>query len=439
MIGPFLKSRTFAYTMLGCLVPYFFFALFRQAQFFTETDLNAWRHDSELFVKCLHGERLACSSLSQFPIAYLLNSFFLIKASAMGISVRISLLSINLAFLVCPIFFMVLTRGRKYACVAALLYVAAILSTPIPPFYVLSGALEVQAGVTLGICLSVIGCIKTFSNSNLLWLFLFTALLPFYKDTIVVVVAAAGFLACLAAGRHRRKLSTSAYLAIGAALICSLALVGAYNLLKHQTIFPHSYFLLHSKTSPSLEKSLEFFLGSIFSPNGGVLVFWALSFSVVFIVARLLEITFSRMAILFSVALFAAFLLSNCLWWSPFGWDGWGDRLMIPAGLGSLIFLLCSGNFSAENLPAKPGYPHKLIRIRSLALTAVAAVSFYYVSLSYFVPRERAFQKSLFGPYCSEMVNAIKNRDASMGMEFWRSAIYYRCAGERLWYFPVPD
>jgi hypothetical protein len=70
----------------------------------------------------------------------------------------------------------------------------------------------------------------------------------------------------------------------------------------------------------------------------------------------------------------------------------------------------------------------------------MAMFSIYYLSVPYLSTNfSTAMQASLNpGPACQNMYRALQNDAYGMGLEFWKSDIYYNCARERMLHLPLP-
>ena len=92
----------------------------------------------------------------------------------------------------------------------------------------------------------------------------------------------------------------------------------------------------------------------------------------------------------FAVALACSVVLS--CWWAPFGWDAWGDRLMIPAMLGTIICLTTTARergLGPQDVPSRWGECEteaprrrraRLVRDGAIALLVLVSLHFTVVS-----------------------------------------------------------
>ncbi|MCS7092252.1 MAG: hypothetical protein NZM26_02790 [Patescibacteria group bacterium] len=118
-----------------------------------------------------------------------------------------------------------------------------------------------------------------------------------------------------------------------------------YNWIKYRTMLPQAYLEEAKATQPSLLKSVEFFIGIIFSPNGGLLAFWLFPLTIILIGTKCLGFRINRFA--FTFGFFYALVSAGAfaLWWAPFGWDFWGNRLMVAPMLTFLIVLILTAQY----------------------------------------------------------------------------------------------
>lgn len=409
--------------------------------FFNPTDLPAWESDAETLTGCLAGALGGlCKGLSKFPGGYLLNSLLYSGSENL-------LALLNIAALLLPIACLGLFGGWRLMFRGGVVYLLAIALSPLPAFYVRSGALEVQAGVISGIfiaCLSRLLFELTEPTPSIqlrVLLFASGVLLPLYKDTLVVVISMAVLFVWMARAYRMKgaRLPSPARLKLlgcyaATPLALGVLISVAYNMLRYDTLVPIGYMQEAVQTTPGLLKSTEFFFGSIMSPNGGVVVFWALPLTLAVFGWRMRDLRIEPNAV--ALVLIAALL--SCIgfarWWAPFGWDSWGNRLMIQPMLAVLVVSLLSLRPSA---PLRG--PHGGVASTFFALPVIAA-SAYYMLVPYIDGRGVALNRSLWsGPACAKMLHRLQTDASTMGLSFWRSDVYYKCARERMLYVPSPS
>jgi hypothetical protein len=337
----------------------------------------------------------------------------------------------------------------------------AILLSAVPPFYTYSGGLEVQSGVVIGIFLSSLVLV----NENLkqpretiipVLLFITALLLPLYKDpntfVLIVGLAIAASQAWVGKKNHSTKAAISQWrrtawslvIALSAALTISLT----YNFAKGGSVLPLTYLNEVSLATPRPAKIVEFFAATYFSPNGGVIAFWGCALCATVWLLRRFELEISRAGA--SVALAVALIYSVILscWWATFGWDAWGDRLMIPAMLATIICLTATARERSRGPEDESSRLDRLeseaprLRlarvVRDGAIAVLVLPSLYFTAVSYYANRHALVIASLFGgPRCAQMVRDLKESEPRIGNAFWRTDSYYACARERFIHVPV--
>ena len=148
----------------------------------------------------------------------------------------------------------------------------------------------------------------------------------------------------------------------------------------------------------------------------------------------------------FAVALAYSVVLS--CWWASFGWDAWGDRLMVPAMLGTVICLIATArerSLAPNDGPSLGGkrdsepFRRRLARVvRNSAIVVIVLVSLHFTVVSYYANRRAIWMAALFGgPKCSQMGRDLGPGEARLGVAFWRTESYYACARERFIHVPV--
>lgn len=410
---------------------------------FYPIDYFAWREDWRLLSGCLDSVVVGqCASISQFPLGYLLNSLW------SGGSQQ-NLAWFNLLALLLPVLCLGFVRGWRMAIVAGSVYGVALVFSPLPAFYVYSGALEIQAGVFSGIFVAAL-IMLMFPNqqapSKTVLVLLATSglMLPLYKDTIVPVVGASfmlmvaihSFVARLLPLSKPSRQTLRLVLLFGALpTAVGLLLSIGYNLLKYGVPWPAAYLAVAKATTPALPKSIEFFLGSVFSPNGGVAVFWFLPFILVIMGWRMLGLAPRNSVVWLGAISAAVSCLGLARWFVPFGWDAWGNRLMVQPMLALMVGMLLSMDSHPFTRPSAA----RLLRLILLCLP-ILFWSGYYIAVPYLSAGfGEAIGASLRpGPACGEMYRALQQEVPRMGLEFWKSETYYRCARERMLYVPSP-
>ena len=416
-----------------------FTLLFERSPFFTGTDLGVWRADWMKLSKCLEAGTFPCTVMSKFPAGYLLNSYYLSAMEAHGFERPWALGLVNTIFLALPIAFIVVATGVRSSLSRSLIYVVALFLTAVPAFYVYSGALEVQSGVLIGIfisCLVLIGDDLEQPRRSLLSIVLFITalLLPLFKDTNISILCVG-----LAVAVVRTWLGKGNYAAVWSLLVAVILGLGCsmtYNFIKYGSVLPLPY-LEEATQSPPPAKMVEFFAATYLSPNGGVIVFWACALCALVWLLRgfQLEVSPAGASVAVVVVLINSAILAG--WWAPFGWDTWGDRLMIPAMLALVICLAATARGRrVERPPAPAGF--RLGRVlRNSALAGVVVLSLHFTFVSNRARPDAIFRTAMFGgPMCQQMLRDLQANATTAGLSFWRSDSYYACARERFMHVP---
>ena len=404
--------------------------------------MGPWAADWSKLSNCIGGA-LPCATarISKFPPAYLLNSYYLSVMEARGFDRAWALGLINTIFLALPIAFIILVKGVSSSLSRSLIYVVAIVLTALPPFYVYSGALEIQSGVLIGMFISCLALMTEGIEQprrSILSVLLFTTalLLPLCKDTNALIVGLGLAVAGIHAWRGKKNYSTAWSLL--AALTAGVAISMTYNFIKYGSVWPLDYLEEISGASPPPAKILEFFAATYLSPNGGVIVFWAGALCGLLCLLRAFDLAVSKVGA--SVAVVAVVIYSVILaaWWAPFGWDTWGDRLMIPVMLALVICLAATA--SGARVEPHEGTPaSRVVRVlRNSAIVGVTLLSLHYTFVSYRAKPDAVFRTSLFGgPRCQQMLRDL-DANPTMGLAFFRTDSYYACARERFLHVPRP-
>lgn len=435
-------------TFLSILILSLFVILEVSSREFYPADYPEWRRDWGVFKNYLYSvSPTPFTELSKFTLAYLINSFLSDESNRI-------LAWVNVIFLFVPILCLTFIHGWRLALGAGSVFLVALVFSPIPVYYLFSGALEVQSGVVIGVFMSTLAML-TFTDkrdqpkSLLFLLSLSGFVLPAYKDTVVVVITF-GFLLLIFlnffahsffAFSQPSKESMVVLIKYGALpIIFGMILSASYNRVKYGVYLPVVYLIESRETSPDIYKSVEFFIGSIFSPNGGIIIFWFLSLFMMIWGWRLLGLSPRKSVIWLGAICVLLTLFGLAKWWAPFGWDSWGNRLAIPSIFGLLVGMLISLEpIKSKSISANEGFS-KMKPYRLLIICPVAILSIYYLSVPYLSTSfSTAMQASLNpGTACQSMYRALQNDTHGMGLEFWKSDIYYNCARERMLHFPLP-
>lgn len=366
--------------LLVLLAALIFFLVATTANGLFPGDLGSWVGDSLALAQCLGGQAPSCSAISKFPLAYTLNASLLIEAARHAIKIPAFLAALNSLVLALPLLLLRTGQASRGLFRDWGFYVLLWLLTPIPRFYLFTGSLEVQAGVVIGLAFVLTvrtlvtwdGEPKTAPRPSLTTILICNGLwfmACLYKDTSVITFSLVGLLlffadqaqrsvirqASLSWNRGTREDAMAAkavarppllakplvralWLTVPALVAAILAAV-SFNLIRYRSFLPESYLNEARLTTTPIFFRLQSLFWTLASPNGGLVVFWGLCFAVLGLVwirrSRPERFQFAAVKAASLWALISWIGLS--LWWNPFGWASWGDRLMVPAMMAIVI------------------------------------------------------------------------------------------------------
>jgi hypothetical protein len=345
-------------------------------------------------------------------------------------------------------------HGWRIAITTGSIFLCSLIFSPIPIYYINSGALEIQSGIVAGIFISSLGRLtfneKREQSKILIYLLALSGfLLPAYKDTIVAVIAFGFillaflkfFIPSFFSFSEPTKESILMVIKFGALpTLLGVMTCAVYNMAKYGVFLPVVYLIESRETSPDIFKSLEFFVGSILSPNGGVIIFWMMSFVIALTGWRAAGYSPRKSVVWLSVICVVLTLFGLAKWWAPFGWDSWGNRLAIPLIFGAMVAML----LSLEPIDSKNilciRFLKKFKKLKIFLMCFVIILPIHYLLTPY---RSSSFSDAMQaslnpGPACNNMYHALQNETFNMGLKFWKSEIYYDCARERMMHLPTP-
>jgi hypothetical protein len=173
------------------------------------------------------------------------------------------------------------------------------------------------------------------------------------KETSYPFVIALGVLALVLA-RRRTGISIRPHLTWGAAGIAfGIVTASLFNEVRYGKVISPNFFESKLHT-PGVGRKLEYAVGVLVSPSGGMFVFWPAA-SVLVLVAcfvafrRRLDI---RPALVI-LAVIAGLTLGFASWWTPFGWSAIGPRLALPWGLPLVLLALVAYGDALRPLAAR--------------------------------------------------------------------------------------
>ena len=436
------------------------------APYFLLIDYAIWNQDYDKLLNCVEFNIRPCVEISKFPAAYLINSYFLNFFRNYNVTPETTLFLLNSFFLSLPLIFFLIVRGLKFAIIAGIIYTCSILLSPVPSYYLYSGGIEVQSGIMTGLFISSLllsygATTKLNKPCLILFLFVTAIIFPLYKDTnlivIIFTIVLSKILYQLISGKQREenkninRLSINNIFKISAILIIPVSIICSYNLLKYESVLPVAYLQEANFTSPSLIMSIEFLFASFYSLNGGILTFWFVSFLTSLLLIHYLGMEISRIAKICCLILVISSAIGFSLWWAPFGWDSWGNRMMIPSVLASLIILISTLTIRTKKIYSEKDSLRNIIaenskvkNITGIVFTLIIVfLSVNFTLLPYFYDKSTLVKKSMYPGYaCLSMLDVaidIINETGNLELYpsgFWRSDLYYDCARERFLHFP---
>lgn len=429
-------SAIFAISSLAIISTITLITSFGSNLFFNGTDIGAWANDSNNFFNCMQGD----CKLTKFPLAYLLNSTILnqilmvsdFKVPGVMTIINSSVLWLN-SLAIWEAYRNYDPRNRTLKLLSAL---AALIVSPIFVFYLRSGALELQSGLWLATGLTALVLQKYGDNSkkiNLKYdcvlIFLPFLIFSLYKDTNGIYLLIAILISAF--GVKNKKFTIKKPNSI-VTLACAIGtgINAAYNYFRWDSILPIPYLVEKQANQQSWKTTLEFFYANIFSPKGGLLSFWGLSIATILIIAFIKKLQPTAYSLKISMAIIGIFIVSSALWWSPFGWSAWGNRLVMPGvigGLAALIAGLKKSNYSKNT-------SRNFIVICVIMILSIYSIP--YLTYPFKHGRAKAWYNFLDGSdECQTMIKKLQEEGDGSG-ELWKSKIYLNCAKARLWKRP---
>ena len=454
---------------------------------FPTGDLFVWMGDFGSLAHCLAGHSQSCGEISKFPLGYTLNSALLVLAAKLTTLPLLGFVAtLNSFALALPILLLRSIQNVRALLTAWALYLVVWILTPIPRFYLFTGSLEVQAGALIGMAFVLtFGAIQAKPISanaklrptigsllvcNSLW---FLACL--YKDTSVLTFTVVGLLLLLpkpSLARLRRDglnrhgamqagaVSAKPFLPWQPLGILWLSLPGfvlasvcstGFNLVRYHTILPEAYLHEAKITSTPALFRLQSLFWSLYSPNGGILVFWGLAIAALMLVTIWLGAGQNRLAIKAACLWASITLIGLSQWWNPFGWASWGNRLVVPA---MMVVVICLwhgltgpwddrirptlGRPRTGVIPTQPNNNHKesplpkfyLQRLAIIALLAI--ISAPYVALGYQAnPAQAVESPAPKAPHCTKMMSLLSAIPQKKHLELvYSSELWRQCALE---------
>jgi hypothetical protein len=419
---------------------------------FMDIDFPVWRTDWGKFTCMVNGSG-ACPPLTKFPVAYLFMAM-LTSWTQSDLARQLTLFTLNAAYLLAPPVFFRAIHGAEQGRRLSRIYGKALFFSALPAFYFYSGALEIQAGVVLGLATSALvltlhGGMRKKSLYAVLFLCAFLA--PLYKDTNflslgIVVLACAG-AGAVHAGSARRFAGWlagqgAALWSVASGLALAAGLAVAYNYLRYRSVLPIEYIQEGLGAAPPATVSAVYAIAQVLSPNGGLVAAWALSAFIVSAGLRRAQLRPSRFGLAIAGMVVVLSVLVLARWWTPFGWEGWGNRLIVPSVMCALITVLATvpiarqgGSSSADGgaeLPRAGSFPRSRVAAGMIGILVVASA--YYVLSSYSYRRMSYLDASMWGSESCRRMAVLREKDQSWA--FKRTDVHMRCHYDRFLYVP---
>ena len=205
-------------------------------------------------------------------------------------------------------------------------FVAVLLSGPIL-WYARTTSSEVLAS---GLLVCFVAAVVLPAHPALIGLAAFAASLT--KETSYPFIAALGVLGLVLARRRTGRSIRTELVAGAAGIAVAIVAASLFNVVRFGSVLNTNYLdpKLHT---PGLGRKLEYALAVLVSPNGGIFVFWPAA-SLLVLIACLVPFLVrgrvdARPALVISVVSLGL-TVGFAAWWTPFGWFGYGPRLMLP-------------------------------------------------------------------------------------------------------------
>ncbi len=177
------------------------------------------------------------------------------------------------------------------------------------------------------------------------------------KETSYPFIAALGLLGLVLAARRTGTRIRPHLLWGGAGLVVAIVAASLFNVVRYGKIISPNFFDegLHT---PGVARKLEYALGVLVSPSGGMFVFWPAA-SVIVLAACVAAIIWRKRRdvdvrpalVVLLVILGLTFGFAS--WWTPFGWSAIGPRLALPWGLPLVLLVLVAYGDTLRSVVAR--------------------------------------------------------------------------------------
>ena len=205
-------------------------------------------------------------------------------------------------------------------------FVLVLIASPIL-WYARTTSGEVLAA---GLLVCFVGAATLPAPPALLGVAAFAACLT--KETSYPFVAALGVVGLVLAGRRTARPIRSHLIAGGVGIVAAFVAASLFNVVRYGSVWNTNY-LDSQLHTPGVGRKLDYAAAILVAPNGGIFVFWPVA-SLLLLAACLLPFLRRprrdvRPALILAAATIAL-TIGFASWWTPFGWGGFGPRLMVP-------------------------------------------------------------------------------------------------------------
>jgi len=424
----------------------------RQGSFFTPTDSSVWLDDSQVIRECLASSAVTCPGISKFSSAYQINSFLVALTPGADTNYPLFSLTTNLTATLLTIFLIAPLCKKIVRPIALYDISVTILLTPLPWFYIYSGALEYQSGLALVLYFFSSAYLFACSSqgkprgryaSTIIVASSFAFCL--YKDTYALILGLSLVLSHLVFlprthTKATRAILDNAYLSLtgisGSAITSTLL-----NIYRYGDILPRDYIHEAIHRSPDVYQSALNLSGILLSPSGGFMSFWGVACIYVLALCFKRTIYFTP-SLLCAIFFFIFTVLGLSSWWSPFGWFSWGNRLVIPASMAIITSISISTLYYKRSDFLHDGtlvIYELLLKNKYFKVVSAFCIVIFFASSLYFliVPATYPTRAKAFYEYhnlsraCQDLLR--QERVSRLGDSFWRGKLYYDCLNERYW------
>jgi hypothetical protein len=193
------------------------------------------------------------------------------------------------------------------------------------------------------------------------------------KETSYPFVAALGVIGLILAAR-RTGARIRLHLMWGAAgLAVGILAASLFNVVRYGKIISPN-FVEPDLHTPGVARKLEYALGVLVSPSGGMFVFWPVASVLVLAACVLPFVARGRVNVdvrpaLVLLVVILLLTLGFASWWTPFGWSAIGPRLALPWGLPLLLLALVAyGGLLAPPVARLLAAPWRLLLVFGVVL-----------------------------------------------------------------------